>query len=109
MKSILFLSLAMLALATTTNVYAGGPRLDYGDDVTEEAADCWVQGYDSGFAGKYDSDRAKECLENGDDAYNRSWDYACRDGGFNENQCADFINNPVEIDDYEALRMVRTV
>lgn len=84
-------------------VYAGGPRLDYGDDVTEEAADCWVQGYDSGFAGKYDSDRAKECLDNEDDAYNRSWDYACRDGGFNENQCANFINNSVEIDDYEAL------
>jgi hypothetical protein len=92
-----------LLLLTMPYVYAGGPRLDYGDDVTEEAADCWVQGYDSGFAGKYDSDRAKECLDNGDDAYNRSWDHACRDGGFNENQCADFINNPVEIDDYEAL------
>ena len=35
----------------------------------------------------------------------KSWDIGCRDGGkFNESQCADFINNPVEIEDYGALK-----
>ena len=42
------------------------------DDATEEGADCWVDGYDSGFAGKYDKDRAKECIEH-DDYYNKLW------------------------------------
>ena len=48
MKSIIFSVpiLTFLLLLTMPYVYAGGPRLDYGDDVTEEAADCWVQGYD---------------------------------------------------------------
>ena len=82
----------MLILATTANVYAGGPRLDYGDDITEEAADCWIVG------------RAKECLDNGDDAYNRSWDGACKDGDFTESQCNDFINNPVDLGDHEQLQ-----
>lgn len=48
-------------LLTATNVYAGGPRLDYPSDSTEEGADCWVDGYDAGFAGKYDADKADEC------------------------------------------------
>ena len=30
-------------------------RHDSGDDATAEA-DCWIDGYDSGFAGKYDSE-----------------------------------------------------
>ena len=91
---------------STASVFASGPRLDYPSDGdgTQEENDCWVNGYDSGFAGKYDSDRAKECLEEGGDQYNKSWDIGCRDGGFNESQCADFINNPVEIEDYGALK-----
>ena len=63
MKQSLLAIIPLLVLATTTDVYAGGPRLDYGDDVTEEAADCWVDGYDAGFAGKYDSDRAQNVLD----------------------------------------------
>jgi len=41
--------------------YAGGPRLDYDEAYTDVpgAPECWVDGYDAGFAGKYDQDRAK--------------------------------------------------
>jgi hypothetical protein len=56
---------------------------------TDEEADCCVDRYDAGFAGKYDKDRAKECIENGGDSYNESWGYACRDGGYTEDECAD--------------------
>ena len=35
------------------------------DDSTNEGADCWVDGYDAGFAGKYDKDRADECANEG--------------------------------------------
>jgi len=82
--------------------FAGGPRLDSGDDVTAEEHDCWVNGFDAGFAGKYDSDRARECLENGDDAYNESWDNACEYADRTE-ECIEIMNNPVVIEDHEAL------
>ena len=39
-----------------SNVYAGGPRLDW-DQRYEDvpgASECWVDGYDAGFAQKYD-------------------------------------------------------
>jgi hypothetical protein len=80
---------------TTASVYAGGPRLDYPDDATAEGADCWVNGYDAGFAGKYDKDRADECKENGEDNYNDSWSYACKDAGYMIDECEDFKINPV--------------
>ena len=32
-------------------------------------ADCWVNGYDDGFAGKYDEDRGRECEKIGSDNY----------------------------------------
>ena len=59
MKQSLLAVIPMLIIATTVNVYAGGPRLDYGDDVTEEAVDCWVDGYDAGFSGQYDDDKSE--------------------------------------------------
>ena len=37
-----------------------------------ESGDCWVDSYDAGFAGKYDSNRARGCLEKGADSYNAS-------------------------------------
>lgn len=40
----------------------------------------------------------------GGDSYNESWDNACRDGGFTENQCNDSINNPVDLGDHESLQ-----
>jgi hypothetical protein len=58
-------ALAMIILIPVSSVFAGGPRLDYPYPGTDEEADCWVDGYDAGFAGKYDKDRAKECLEDG--------------------------------------------
>ena len=98
-----FVALAILIVIPTSNVFAGGPRLDYPEDATEEGADCWVDGYDAGFGGKYDNDRAKECLENGDDNYNSSWGYACKDAGYMPDECEGFKNNPQDIEDYEAL------
>jgi hypothetical protein len=47
----------MILTMSTASVFAGGPRLDYPEDATEEGADCWVDGYDAGFAGKYDKNR----------------------------------------------------
>jgi hypothetical protein len=62
MKQSLLAIIPLLMVATISNVYASGPRLDYPDDATEEGAYCWVDGYDAGFAGKYDKDRADECV-----------------------------------------------
>ncbi len=55
------ISIIVMALILTipvASVFASGPRLDSGDDATQEEHDCWVDGYDSGFAGKYDSDKS---------------------------------------------------
>jgi hypothetical protein len=43
-------------------------------------------------------------FRNGGDSYNRSWDNACRDGGYTENECADSINNPVNLGNHEQLQ-----
>ena len=104
MKQLLLAIIPLLMLATIPNVSAGGPRLDYYSDSTKEGAACWVDGYDSGFAGKYDRQRADECSNEKYDEYNRSWGYACRDGGHTEEECNDFKNNPVDILDFEALK-----
>jgi hypothetical protein len=93
----------LLMVATISNVFAGGPRLDYPDDATDEGADYWVDGYDAGFAGKYDEDRANECKSKGDDNYNSAWGYACKDAGYMPDECEGFKNNPVDIQDHEAL------
>ena len=94
MKQLLLAIIPMLAFATTTvNVSAGGPRLDYPSDSTSEGADCWVDGYDAGFAGKYDKVRADRCAQENNE-YNRSWGYACRDGGYMPDECESFKNNP---------------
>jgi len=85
-----------------SSVYAGGPRLDWPEDSSNEGKDCWVEGYDAGFAGKYDKGRADECANEGDE-YNRSWDGACKDAGYIPDECKGFKNNPVDIQDYKAL------
>jgi hypothetical protein len=72
----------MILTMSTASVFAGGPRLDYPDDATEEGADCWVDGYDAGFAGKYDKNRANECKDKGEDNYNSVWGYSCKDVGY---------------------------
>jgi hypothetical protein len=91
-------------VTTISNVYAGGPRLDYPDDATKEGADCWVDGYDAGFAGKYDKGRADECAIEEDDEYNSSWNVACENGGHTEDECNGFKNNPVDIENHESLQ-----
>lgn len=54
-----------------------------------------------------------DCLDCDDDdelsvnSNNRSWDYACRDGGFTENECNDFKNNPVDLE-HESLKEENT-
>jgi hypothetical protein len=97
----------MIIAIPISSVSAGGPRLDYGDDVTNEEADCWVDGFDAGFAGKYDEDRANECkelgTETGSDQYNSAWGYACKDAGYIPDECESFKNNPVDIEDHESL------
>jgi hypothetical protein len=47
----------LVVLTTTTSAYAGGPRLDWPEDSSDEGKDCWVEGYDAGFAQKYDKER----------------------------------------------------
>jgi hypothetical protein len=69
-RKLIFLLPALLSLVVP-NVYAGGPRLDW----PEDSKDCWVEGYDAGFAQKYDKDRADQCAQENDE-YNRSWGYA---------------------------------
>jgi hypothetical protein len=66
MKQLLLVVIPLLVVVSVSNVYAGGPRLDTGDDATDEEHDCHVDGYDSGFAGKCDSIRARECIEHND-------------------------------------------
>jgi hypothetical protein len=44
--------------------------------------------------GKYDRDRALECIEHSDN-YNRMWTYGCEDARRTEEECGDLINNPV--------------
>jgi hypothetical protein len=97
-KQSLLAIIPLLVLATTLNVYAGGPRMDYPEDATEEGAYCWVDGYDAGFAGKYDKDRAIECVILADDEYNRSWKYACKDAGYMPNECQYFKSHPEDLE-----------
>jgi hypothetical protein len=78
---------------TISNVNAGGPRLDY-DERYEDvpgAPECWVDGYDAGFAGEYDRNRADECKVIPGDQYNRSWPYGCKDGRLTEDECNEII------------------
>jgi len=103
MNKLIFFSLIIpVLMLTVPNVYASGIRYDSGD-VTQEEHNCWINGYDSGFAGKYDSDRARECVEH-DDNYNQLWAYGCEDSLRTEEECGELINDPVEIEDYEVLK-----
>jgi hypothetical protein len=87
--------LMTLVMGSISNVFATGIRYDSGDYATDEEHYCHVDGYDSGFAGKYDKDRARECIEHSDN-YNQLWAYGCEDSLRTEEECGDLINNPVE-------------
>jgi hypothetical protein len=104
MNKLIFLGLVIpIFLLLVPNVYASGIRHDSGDDTTDEEHGCWIDGYDSGFAGKYDKDRARECVDH-DDNYNKLWAYGCEDSLRTEEECGELINNPVEIEDFEILK-----
>jgi hypothetical protein len=98
-----FLAFIPIFILLVPSVSATGIRYDWSDDATDEDADCHVDGYDSGFAGKYDKDRARECVEH-DDNYNKLWGYGCEHSLRTEEECGQLINNPVEIEDYEVLK-----
>ncbi|MGH9984715.1 MAG: hypothetical protein ACRD8W_12245 [Nitrososphaeraceae archaeon] len=53
------------------------------------APECWVDGYDAGFAGKYDRDTANECNDIPGDQYNRSWEWGCKNARYTEQECND--------------------
>jgi hypothetical protein len=57
MNKPVFLGLAIpIFLLLVPNVYASGIRYDSDEGATAEESRCWVDGYDSGFAGKYDKE-----------------------------------------------------
>jgi hypothetical protein len=85
----------LIVLTTATSASAGGPRLDWPEDSSDEGKDCWVEGYDSGFAQKYDKERADQCAQENDE-YNRSWGYACIDSGITKIDCDNIKDNPVD-------------
>ena len=91
---------------TISHVNAGGPRLDY-DERYEDvpgAPECWVDGYDAGFAGDYDRNRADECKDIPGDQYNRSWPYGCKDGGLTEGECNEIKSDPDDNINHESLQ-----
>ena len=66
-------------MLTVPNVYASGPRGDGPEDATQEEDACYINGYDAGFAEKYDKDRADFCKERGGDYYNSSCGFLLRE------------------------------
>ena len=69
--------MTLLMSSGISAAFAGGPRLDWPEDSSDVGKACWVEGYDTGFAGKYDKGRADECADENDE-YNRSWKYIRR-------------------------------
>jgi hypothetical protein len=97
--------LTCLVVLPTSLIYASGPRADY-DEAYQNVlggADCWIDGYDAGFSRQYDNKRAADCYDLGDQ-YNRSWGFACRDGGHTNQTCDDARNNPTDLADHEQLQ-----
>jgi hypothetical protein len=89
--------LFLVLMSTTISVYqayAGGPRLDSSDldPPIPGSHECWVDGFDAGFAGKYDKNRADECVDKADE-YNGAWKYGCDNGVFTKDECNDIKNN----------------
>ena len=106
MKQLLLAIIPLLMVATISNVYASGPRLDYDERSVDVpgAPECWVDGYDAGFAGVYDKDRANECNNIPGDQYNRSWPYGCKDRGLTEGECNDIKNDLDDDVNHESLQ-----
>jgi hypothetical protein len=92
MNKLIFLDLGLIPvlMLLVPSVYAGGPRGDSSDidPPIPGSHECWVDGYDAGFAGKYDKDRADGCIDKADE-YNGSWIWGCKHSGLTENECND--------------------
>src|SRR5919106_2622548 len=106
MKQLLLAIIPLLIVTSISNVYAVGPRLDYDESYEDVpgAPECWVNGYDAGFAQKYDKDRADECADIPGDQFNASWGYGCIDSGLAEADCNDIKSNPQDIENHEVLQ-----
>jgi hypothetical protein len=95
----------ILSIIVTVDAFAGGPRGDY-DERYEDvpgAPECWVDGYDAGFAQKYDKVRADECADIPGNQYNASWNYGCIDSGLTKTDCDIIKDNPVDTGDPKSL------
>lgn len=102
----IFLAIIPVLILLVPNVYAGGARGDY-DERYEDvpgAPECWLDGFDAGFAGKYDKDRAKECNHIPGDQYNASWIYGCEGAGYIEEECNDIKKDSNGDISHESLR-----
>lgn len=75
-------------------VFASGIRGDTDEDATIGESICWVNGYDSGFAGEYDKDRSEECGKFHENFYSKMWDMGCEDSLRTEEECDKLKNNP---------------
>lgn len=77
------IAIALLLIATVSNVYAGGPRYDGPETSDPEVGQCWVDGFDDGANNDYNKDRFKECQEEGSlykgaNQYSESFDIGLR-------------------------------
>ena len=86
-------------------ILASGPRNYYSEDYEDVsgAPECWVDGYDAGFAQKYDKDRADECNDIPGGQYNASWKYGCIDSGLTKIDCNQIKDNPEHLE-HESLQ-----
>jgi hypothetical protein len=65
--------------------------------------DCYNDGYEAGFAQKYDGNRANECINKGDQ-YNVGFGYGCIDGGLTKEDCDNVKEeNDSDLGDHEQL------
>src|SRR5919106_1272276 len=105
-NTILLSAISILIVSSLQSVFAGGPRLDY-DETYEDipgAPDCWVDGYDAGFAEVCVTDRANQGNDIPGDQYNRSWSYGCSDRGLTEDECNAIKNDPDDNVKHESLQ-----
>lgn len=106
MNKLIFLAAIIpVLMLLVPNVNASGPRQDSDDayDQIPGAHDCYVDGYDAGFANKYDEDRGKECKDKGDQ-YNAGFGYGCKDSGLTEQDCDDVKKGNDDLGSHKQLQ-----
>jgi hypothetical protein len=86
-NKLIFLGLIPVLMLLVSNVYAEGQRFDSPEGESQEVQDCYREGYEQGFAHRYNEDRADECEENGKDWYNIAWGGACINSGQTKQHC----------------------